>query len=270
MTCCYDNVQSPEKGSVSFISLPAAACAHSSTRAFISPHKDHPEDISWAQGTEDLPRTVSFKLKEHYFEKILLEPRSSLYWNWGTKSITVFVEEGVQCCTSWDSAVFFFSSTTLISFPLHLSSPFPHQPPPPPQPQSHQGDHFCPRLCLKPCSFSLLPGDRLDLWRGQTLPRDSPETGAMHSSSITFHPPAPNPLPSPLLHSCTFWSLFILALSLSSTSTPPSFSSHFLASSSSFITEEHLGTPAQTHNTLSACWRPQLTQPTHYIISAPM
>lgn len=136
MTCCYDNVQSPETWSVSFISLPAGVCTHSSTSAFISPHKDHPEDISWAQGTEDLPRTVSFRLKEDDFQKILLEPKNSLYWNWGTKSIERCVEEGVQCCTSWGSAMFFFPPPPPLFFfsPSLLyisSSTTPHTPEPP-------------------------------------------------------------------------------------------------------------------------------------------
>lgn len=39
---------------------------------------------------------------------------------------------------------------------------------------------------LKPCPFSLLPGDRSDPWRGQTLPGDSPAPEDVHGSSITF------------------------------------------------------------------------------------
>lgn len=87
-------------------------------------------------------------------------------------------------------------------------------------------------VCLKPCSFSLLPGDHLDPRCGQTLPRDSPETEAMHSSSITFHPPPVSPASFThilvSLHSC---SVSILYLS------PPPFSPHFLAFWCSFITE---------------------------------
>lgn len=101
---------------------------------------------------------------------------------------------------------------------------------------SHLGDHFCPRLCLKPCSFTLLPGDHLDPRHGQTLPRDSPETEAMHSSSITFHPPPPLSPASFMhilvsLHSCS------VSNPLLCPAPPLCLSSHFLASSCSFITE---------------------------------
>lgn len=135
MTCCYDNVQSPEKWSVSFISLPAAVCSHSSIRAFINPHKDHPEDISWAQGTEDLPRIVSFKLKQHCFQKILLEPKNSLYWNWGTKSIKQCVWKRVSNVAHLGALPrsFFFDHPPFFSSPslFYISSSTPPTPEPP-------------------------------------------------------------------------------------------------------------------------------------------
>lgn len=62
-----------------------------------------------------------------------------------------------------------------------------------PSPDGHPGDLLLPPppesvSVLKPCSFSLLPGDRSDPWRGQTLPGDSTATEAVHGSSITFRP----------------------------------------------------------------------------------
>lgn len=115
---------------------------------------------------------------------------------------------------------------------------------------------FPPHPSLRPCSSSLLPGDRLDLWCGQMLPRDAPETEAMHGSSITFHPPSPpcSPTPTPncssfmhapvSFHSCSFSLLY----------RSPPLRPHFLAFSRSFITEGIYHPPVhlQPHNAFSA------------------
>lgn len=90
-----------------------------------------------------------------------------------------------------------------------LTSLFPHHLLPSP------GQSFYPHLCLTPSSVSLLLCDHLDPWWGQTLPWDSPETWG-HAWLIHHFPPTAPLYLSPLLHSCTFLSLFIHALSASS------------------------------------------------------
>lgn len=112
------------------------------------------------------------------------------------------------------------------------------------------GDHFCPCLFLKPSLF--FPGDHLDPRRGKTLRRDSPETEAMHGSSITFYPP---PLSSasfmqvPVsLHSCSV-SLLYLNPSFLLCLLPPRLSSAHL----SHDTSVHL----HRNTTFTACKKSQ-------------
>lgn len=83
--------------------------------------------------------------------------------------------------------LFFIFPISVVHSPLFLHSLL--------LPQPLGWSFFVPVSLLNCCSSSLLPGDHLDPWRGQTLPRDSPETEAMHSSSITFPPPSTPPSP---------------------------------------------------------------------------
>lgn len=109
---------------------------------------------------------------------------------------------------------------------------------------------FPPHPSLNPCSPFLLPGDCLDLWRGQTLPRDAPETEAMHGSSITFHPPSPPRSPNTTPHCSSFMHAPVSfhSCSFSLLYRSPPLLPYFLAFSCSFITQVHL----QPHIAFSA------------------
>lgn len=122
--------------------------------------------------------------------------------------------------------LFFIFPISVVHSPLFLHSLL--------LPQPLGWSFFVPVSLLNCCSSSLLPGDHLDPWRGQTLPRDSPETEAMHSSSITFPPPStpPSPLYSFIHVPVSFHSCSVSPLR------PPHPSPHFLALSYSFITGE--------------------------------